>query len=603
MIAMKVKKGLAILLATSACFSFVACEEQGTPEPAPAHEHSWATEWSKDKDNHWHACTGDDCTEVAEKEAHTWNDGEITTAPTASADGVKTYTCSVCAQTKTEPVVYVVSNEVTANEWLSALSFAGESNYKIYNDGGDIIQITEVYGTTIRMKATAYGQVMVNEIATIEGGAYYSYSISEEKISKIAISESIYASNKTMAMATTFLFADFTYDAQSKTYKAESIQDGSMTYTNVEMQFENGKLVSMTMSYFMGVDIDCSVTVTYGEVEEIQIPDLDITEEQWIATKAKFEDHSVPKTFVQKQNGNVFTVKWDGVTLYSHQTSGEYHKIYTKIEDKYYRFTKTGDEAWVVTELDQNSYVTGYTDTLNIIKGNAQRPNYQYIEYENGNYIYELYGYIYTYYFIDGELRYLTSTYNGGFTISVNYDVPQIDVPALPNPKINSSTEWNAAFATAMDLTSARTMSCYIYNPDTQVENRLYSTSITENLVYVNHAYYQVVYENTNGEIYEYMNSGSGFEKNKRTDRTWDYLVNSAISSGGYSSYIIGEGSYVNTSYNAQGAYYEYNADLNLYRAYFDHGALIKLEVFIEGVKSFIFKFDYNTPVIQIPQV
>ncbi|MBR4282610.1 MAG: hypothetical protein IKT35_02740, partial [Clostridia bacterium] len=35
---------------------------------------------------------------------HTWNDGEVTTAPTCVAEGVKTYTCSVCQGTKTESI-------------------------------------------------------------------------------------------------------------------------------------------------------------------------------------------------------------------------------------------------------------------------------------------------------------------------------------------------------------------------------------------------------------------------------------------------------------------------------------------------------------------
>ncbi len=35
---------------------------------------------------------------------HTWNGGEITTAPTPATDGVRTYTCDVCGTTKTEAV-------------------------------------------------------------------------------------------------------------------------------------------------------------------------------------------------------------------------------------------------------------------------------------------------------------------------------------------------------------------------------------------------------------------------------------------------------------------------------------------------------------------
>ena len=35
---------------------------------------------------------------------HTWDEGEITTPATCTADGVKTYKCTECEATKTEPV-------------------------------------------------------------------------------------------------------------------------------------------------------------------------------------------------------------------------------------------------------------------------------------------------------------------------------------------------------------------------------------------------------------------------------------------------------------------------------------------------------------------
>lgn len=50
------------------------------------------------------------CGEVVEKGAeisalgHVWDDGVVTTKPTGTADGVKTYTCTVCDETKTEVI-------------------------------------------------------------------------------------------------------------------------------------------------------------------------------------------------------------------------------------------------------------------------------------------------------------------------------------------------------------------------------------------------------------------------------------------------------------------------------------------------------------------
>ena len=42
--------------------------------------------------------------EVIAKLAHTWDEGEVTTAPTCTKPGVRTYTCSVCKATRTEAI-------------------------------------------------------------------------------------------------------------------------------------------------------------------------------------------------------------------------------------------------------------------------------------------------------------------------------------------------------------------------------------------------------------------------------------------------------------------------------------------------------------------
>ena len=43
---------------------------------------------------------------------HTWDDGVVTTEPTCTAEGVKTFTCTGCAETKTEPVAALGHNYV-----------------------------------------------------------------------------------------------------------------------------------------------------------------------------------------------------------------------------------------------------------------------------------------------------------------------------------------------------------------------------------------------------------------------------------------------------------------------------------------------------------
>lgn len=49
-------------------------------------------------------CSVCGCITTEANASHIWNDGEITTTATATDDGVKTYTCKVCTQTKTEVI-------------------------------------------------------------------------------------------------------------------------------------------------------------------------------------------------------------------------------------------------------------------------------------------------------------------------------------------------------------------------------------------------------------------------------------------------------------------------------------------------------------------
>ena len=72
--------------------------EQSSPS---VHEHSFAAEWSKDENHHWHAATCEHA-DAIEKLVHVWNEGVVTTPATEEAPGVKTFTCGDCGYTKTE---------------------------------------------------------------------------------------------------------------------------------------------------------------------------------------------------------------------------------------------------------------------------------------------------------------------------------------------------------------------------------------------------------------------------------------------------------------------------------------------------------------------
>ena len=74
------------------------------------HVHSWASSWTSDPDYHWHVCEG--CSEIKDKAAHTWDAGTVTKEAGPYTTGVKTYTCTVCSQKKTEDIPATGGGEV-----------------------------------------------------------------------------------------------------------------------------------------------------------------------------------------------------------------------------------------------------------------------------------------------------------------------------------------------------------------------------------------------------------------------------------------------------------------------------------------------------------
>ena len=66
------------------------------------HTHQFSTDWAKDGIHHWQACSG--CDEIRNKAKHDWNSGFVTLQPTETSEGVRTFTCNSCGQTRMESV-------------------------------------------------------------------------------------------------------------------------------------------------------------------------------------------------------------------------------------------------------------------------------------------------------------------------------------------------------------------------------------------------------------------------------------------------------------------------------------------------------------------
>ncbi len=132
------------LVAILSLTALVACDNKD--------KHEFATEWTTDATSHWHVCTVEGHTDTDEKVAHTFDEGKITTAATEDAEGVKTFTCSVCGYTKTEKVEKLahVHSFVDFAEVPATCTEAGNVAYKHCSgcnknfdaDGNEIADVT-----------------------------------------------------------------------------------------------------------------------------------------------------------------------------------------------------------------------------------------------------------------------------------------------------------------------------------------------------------------------------------------------------------------------------------------------------------------------------
>lgn len=223
-----------------------------------AHECSFETAWTHDANNHWHVCEDEKCDLTTTPEAHTWNDGAITTAATQEAAGIKTYTCTVCAATKTEPVEFT---GLTKTEWDTVVSAESFSNFSM------LIAITgESNGVTVTQSINyKFGAEKLYMCMTMGDESHEEYLEDAEDVAetKAQLAE---------MMLEMFKYDNFTYDKEAKLYRAKGAIkiafDGSEP-TNTTARFENGKLVEVKYSYDReeaeNVTVTMNTTITFSD--------------------------------------------------------------------------------------------------------------------------------------------------------------------------------------------------------------------------------------------------------------------------------------------------------------------------------------------------
>ena len=115
---------------TATCTQRATCTVCGA-EYGDALGHDFTTSWTYDDNEHWKQCSR--CDKKDDVGPHTLDNGTITTAPTCTKAGERTYTCTECGATKTEPI------DATGHSWKSDwTSDATHHWHECANDNCDV---------------------------------------------------------------------------------------------------------------------------------------------------------------------------------------------------------------------------------------------------------------------------------------------------------------------------------------------------------------------------------------------------------------------------------------------------------------------------------
>ena len=136
--------------------------------------------WEKNTaENHKHTCKV--CGNV-ETAAHTWDSGKVTEAPTHTKEGTKTYTCTVCGETKTEKVEKL--KEHSYGEWTKHddkqhkhSCVCGDTQYAAHTwDNGKVTKAATCKDTGEKLyTCTACGETKTEAIAKTNNHTYGSW--------------------------------------------------------------------------------------------------------------------------------------------------------------------------------------------------------------------------------------------------------------------------------------------------------------------------------------------------------------------------------------------------------------------------------------------
>lgn len=225
------------------------------------------------KDVYKELCEGEGCTEASDKAGHIWNEGVITTEATAEVDGVKTFTCTVCDQTKTETVEYVAVAP-TQTEWSQAFAATIDAENLTYtrdqlvNGSSDGDWTLYQDGNKYMMEGYHHGgdELLHNCYFWVdsEEKTYHYTSATGETWTR----EEVGGITHVPALADTMmpfeaLFSSFVFDAETQMFVLDSGVVMGFNMENVKVKIENGYVTYFT--YTMPKDPDKDLDANYTQ--------------------------------------------------------------------------------------------------------------------------------------------------------------------------------------------------------------------------------------------------------------------------------------------------------------------------------------------------
>ena len=279
-------------------------------------KHEFSSEWKSDENSHWHECVTKKHTDTSEKLPHDFNDGEITTQPTETEDGVKTFTCNTCGYKKTESIAKLTHTHTYSQQWTA------DDNYHWHVATCE--HTSEISGKAVH----TWNDGVITKAATATENGEKTYTCTVCQKTKVVEIDATGAQTNTLALKDGVTLGK-TYDGQSVALTKDMFLYGGNGEVTFTYRAKDAAVFDTDAPFVAGeyvVKVSVAATSEWKEVEK-----------EFDFAIAKVKLASIEKTF---------EMRYDGATTEFDLTS----KITEKV---------AGDDISLVVEM--NGFAVGST--------------------------------------------------------------------------------------------------------------------------------------------------------------------------------------------------------------------------------------------------